>query len=71
MRLRGENDDQVDVRLSIDELVLLKNVLHEVCNSMHFTENDYQAIFGVSRAEIEGMLLRTTGVLDRLRLASR
>ena len=71
MRLRGESDDQVDVRLSIDELVLLKHVLHEVCNGMHFTENDYQAIFGVSRAEIEALLLRTTGVLDRLRLTSR
>ncbi len=70
MRLRGQNDDQVDVRLSIDELVLLKNVLHEVCSGMHFTENDFQAIFGVNRAEAEGLLLRTTGVLDRLRLIS-
>ena len=70
MRFRGQSDDQVDVRLSLDEFVLLKSVLHEVCNGMHFTENDFQAIFGVSRTEIEGLLLRTTGVLDRLRLTS-
>jgi hypothetical protein len=60
----------VDVRLSLDEFVLLKNVLHEVCNGMHFTENDFQAIFGVSRAEIETLLQRTTAVFDRLRLTS-
>ena len=70
MRLRGQSDDQVDVRLSIDELMLLKNVLHEVCNGMHFTDDDFQTIFGFTRGEIEGMLLRTTSVLDRLRIAS-
>jgi hypothetical protein len=70
MRLRGQSDDQVDVRLSVDELVLLKNLLHEVCNGMHFTENDLQTIFDVNRAEIEGFLLRTRSVLDRLQLNS-
>ena len=70
MRLRGQNDDQLDVRLSIDELVLLKNMLHEVCNGMHFTEDDFQAIFGATAAEVEGLLRRATSVLERLRLIS-
>jgi hypothetical protein len=70
MRLRGQDDDQLDVRLSIDELMLLKSVLHEVCHGMHFTDGDFQTIFGFTRGEVEGMLLRTTSVLDRLRLTS-
>ena len=68
MRLRGQDDDQVDVRLSVDELMLLTNVLHEVCNGMHFTENDFQTIFGASRREVEALLRRAASVLDRLRL---
>jgi len=68
MRLRGQDDDQVDVRLSIEELVLLKNMLQEVCNGMGFSDNDFVTIFGVNRAEAEALLLRTTGVLERLRL---
>jgi hypothetical protein len=70
MRLRGQSDDQVDVRLSIDELVVLRNVLHEIVHNMHFTENDFPAIFGVTRSEIEVLLLRSTHVLDGLRLTS-
>ena len=68
MRLRGHNDDQLHVSLSIDELVLMKNVLHEVCNGMDFTEADFHAIFGASRRELELLLMRATGVLDHLHL---
>ena len=70
MRLRGQDDDQIDVRLTVDELVLLKNMLNEVCNGMNFSDNDFQTIFGFSKAEAEGLLIRTTGVLERLRLLS-
>lgn len=70
MRLRGQSDDQLDVRLSIDELMLLRNVLHEVCNGMHLTEGDFQAIFGASRGEIDALLRHATGVLDRLQITS-
>ena len=66
MRFRGQTDDQVDVRLSIDELVLVRKVLHEVCENMHFSENDFQAIFGVPRGEMEGLLRRADSLLDRL-----
>lgn len=68
MRLQGQDDDQIDVRLSIEELVLLKNMLYEVCNGMGFTDNDFQTIFGANRSEAEALLLRATGVLERLRL---
>ena len=68
MRLRGQNDDQVDIRLSIDEFMLLKNMLQEVCEGMHFTENDFQTIFGTNKAEIEALLRHANNVLERLRL---
>jgi len=71
MRLRGQDDDLVDVRLTIDELMLLRTVLQEVCNGMHFTDNDFQTIFGINRADAEGLLLRTSQVIDRLRLTSK
>jgi hypothetical protein len=70
MRLRGQSDDQLDVQLNIDELMILKSVLHEVCNGMQFTEDDFQTIFGFNRGEIEALLLRTSQVLERLRLPS-
>jgi hypothetical protein len=68
MRLQGQSDDQLDMRLSVDELVLLKNVLHEVCNGMHFTDGDFHTIFGANRGEIEGLLRHANGVLTHLRL---
>ena len=71
MRLRGQDDDLVDVRLTIDEIMLLRTVLQEVCNGMNFTDNDFQTIFGINRADAEGLLLRTSQVIDRLRLTSK
>jgi hypothetical protein len=68
MRLRGQDEDQIDVRLSIDDFMLLRRVLHEVCNSMHFTDNDFVAIFDTQRGEAEMLLLRTNAIMDRLRL---
>ena len=65
MRFRGQNDDQIEVRLSVDELVLIKNVLNEVCHGLQFTDNDFQAIFGVTRGELEMFLQRTATVLER------
>ena len=71
MRLRGQDDDLVDVRLTIDEIMLLRTVLQEVCTGMNFTDNDFQTIFGINRADAEGLLLRTSQVIDRLRLTSK
>jgi hypothetical protein len=68
MRLRGQDDEQLDVRLSVDELVLIKNVLHEICHTMTFSDGDFLAIFGSSRQEVETLLQRSTQVLDKLGL---
>jgi hypothetical protein len=68
MRLRGQDDEQLDVRLSVDELVLVKNVLQEICHGMTFTEGDFLAVFGASRQEVEGLLQRSTNILDQLGL---
>lgn len=71
MRLRAQNDDLVDVRLTIEELMLISSVLREVCEGMHFTDNDFQTIFGINRADAEGLLLRTSKVIERLQLTSK
>jgi hypothetical protein len=68
MRLLGEAEDQVDVRMSVDELMLLRSALHEMCDAMHFTENDFQTILGVQKTEAESLLRHLETIADRLRL---
>lgn len=64
MRFRGQSEDQVDVRLGLDELMLLDRALSELCHGMSFSEGDFQAIFGAHRAEVEALLLRVRAVLE-------
>lgn len=68
MRLRGQDDDQLDIRVSVTELVLLRSLLQEVCHGMSFTESDFVTIFGASRQEVEGLLQRSTQVLTQIGL---
>jgi hypothetical protein len=68
MRLLGEAEDQVDVRMSVDELMLVRNALDEMCNAMHFTETDFQTILGVQKIEAESLLRHLDAIVDRLRL---
>ena len=68
MKLIGQLEDQVEVRLSLDELVLLRNVLNEVCHGMHFTENDLAAIFDMNRSDAEDLLMHLSNALDRLHI---
>lgn len=68
MRLIGRLEDQVEVRLSVEELVLVRNILHEMCNGMHFTERDFQVILDANRAQAEELLLRISTAIDRLRI---
>jgi hypothetical protein len=68
MKLIGQVEDQVDVRLSVDELILVRNVLNEVCNGMHFTDNDFRTILDTDRSEAEDLLRRIGTALDRLRI---
>ena len=68
MKLVGQTEDQIDVRLRVDELVLLRNALKEFCEGMHFTENDFQVILDTRRADAEDLLMRIGVVLDRTNL---
>jgi hypothetical protein len=68
MRLRGQDDDQIDVRMSVDELMLFRNVLNQVCNQMDFSDSDLQDLFGANRLEMEALLQRSTSMLSHLGL---
>ena len=68
MKLIGKVEDQVDVRLSLEELILLRNVLNEICNGMQFTDNDFRVIFDINKSEVETLLLRISNTLDRLNI---
>ncbi|HEX9904421.1 MAG TPA: hypothetical protein VGA77_05600 [Propylenella sp.] len=68
MRFLGQIEDQVDVRLSLDEIVLLRNALHELCEEMQFSDNDFQTILGAQRGEADALLRRIDALVDRLQL---
>jgi hypothetical protein len=68
MKLIGQVEDQVEVRLSLEELILLRNVLNEICNGMQFTDNDFRAILDANKSEVETLLLRISNALDRLNI---
>jgi hypothetical protein len=70
LELIGQAEDQVDVRLSLEELVLLRNVLNEICNGMEFTDNDFAVILDTQRSEAEDLLMRISSALDRLKILS-
>ncbi len=56
----------MDVRIALHELVSLTNMVHEVCRGFSFSDDEFQNIFDVSRADAELMLRRLNIVLDRL-----
>jgi hypothetical protein len=70
MRLHRQIEDQVDLRLSVDELAVLRNALNEFCNGMHLSEDDFLAILDVARPEAEAVLLRLEAMLERVRFRS-
>lgn len=70
MRFRSQHEDQIDVSLDLGELKLLRTVLHEVCRTMHFTDNDFMTILDTPRSEAEALLLRISKILERLHLPS-
>ena len=68
MKLIGRQEDQVEVRLSLEELVLLRNILDEICNGMQFTDRDFQVILDTNRAQADDLLLRISNALERLNI---
>ena len=68
MRFISRQEDQIDIRVSAEEMVLLHKVLDEVCNNMHLTDDDFQTIFGIFRPEAEELLRQLHNALERLHL---
>lgn len=68
MQLIGQTEDEVEVRLNLEELILLRNALNEFCNGMQFTDNDFQTILDTRRADAEDLLRRIGVALDRVAL---
>ena len=66
MKLIKHSDDQVDLRLSIEELLLLQRTLHEICNGFQLSDRDFQEILGVQRGEAAELLRRLGSVTERL-----
>ena len=66
MKLLGQEDDQVDLRLSVEELLLLHTALHEICHGFHLSDRDFLEILGAQRNEATALLRRAGAVLDRL-----
>ena len=66
MKLLGQEDDLVDVRLALHELVSLTNIVHEICRGFSFSDQEFQDIFDVSRADAEALLRGMDVILDRL-----
>jgi hypothetical protein len=71
MKLIGHDEDQVDIRISLEELILLRNALDEICNTMQFSEVDFQVILDSNRAQAEDLLLRLNAALERLKIPLR
>lgn len=66
MKLLAQEDDQVDVRMALHEMIFMSNMLHEICRGFSFSDQEFQDIFDVSRADAEALLRRMDVVLDRL-----
>ena len=66
MRLLRCDDDQAELRMNVDELVLLNNALDEICNGIDYDEMEFETRLGVERSEAEMLRRRILGVLERL-----
>jgi hypothetical protein len=66
MKLLGSDDGHADLRIGIEELILLHTALQEICHGFQLSDRDFQEILGVQRGEATALLRRFGGVLDRL-----
>jgi hypothetical protein len=66
LRLRSQDEDQLDIQLGADELVILANALRQLCDGVALSEDEFQAVIGVSRSEAAVLLMRIDEVLERL-----
>ena len=61
----------MEIRLNLEELVLLKRSLGEMCHGMSLTDRDFQVILGANRHEAEALLRRINAVVERLKIVPR
>jgi hypothetical protein len=47
-----------------DELVIINNALNEVCHAQNFSEDEFQARIGYSRAKAQEVLKKIAKVLE-------
>jgi hypothetical protein len=66
MKLIDQNEDQVDLRISVAEFVLLTTALDEICHGFQLTDRDFQEIVGAHRNDAASLVRRMTQILERL-----
>jgi hypothetical protein len=66
MKLLAQEDEQLDVRMQLYEVIFMSNMLHEICHGFTFSDQEFQDIFDATRADAEMLLRRMEAMLDRL-----
>ena len=69
MKLLAKGDDQVDVRISLADLILIANMLNEVCHGFALEDDEFLNIFDAPRSEFLSLLRRVDTILRRLGVA--
>lgn len=68
MKLLAHDEDQIDVRLSLEELVLIRSVLDQSFELFH--ESEFEIRLGMHPDEAGALLRRIAGVLEKLGIAT-
>ena len=62
MNLLNMDIDRADIRLSHDELDMIRNVMNELCNGVRIEDWEFQTRIGWNRATVQGLLNQLNGV---------
>lgn len=69
MEILSESSETADIRLSIDELNILKNALNEVGNTLYVSE--FKTRMGVSREEAIALAQSISSLLEKINLSNK
>lgn len=58
------NSEGADLRVSLDELSLLSNLVNEVCNGLHFEDTEFQTRLGRDRTAALDLLAGLRNALE-------
>ena len=64
MRFKIENDKNIQLQLSEEELIILNNALNEICNGIEVPE--FETRIGANLEKVKTLLMSTGNVLDSL-----